>query len=170
MFIRLISYFINSYSFIFVNNCKATAMFEILKSFESKFGSLKKKGLRIEGLSMIDPKRKKHVIMISKPFLFDNRQLPKSYEGLEIKSKIEGGLPEEFKIEKEAIKKDYLWAPNKFEKFVDRCSEDIKKQFGNPNMSRAEMLDALAFGSFEDHKKKTLTLIQEGKIPAISLN
>jgi len=54
-------------------------MFEILKSFESKFGSLKKKGLRIEGLSMIDPKRKKHVIMISKPFLFDNRQLPKSY-------------------------------------------------------------------------------------------
>ncbi len=145
-------------------------MFEILKSFESKFGSLKKKGLRIEGLSMIDPKRKKHVIMISKPFLFDNRQLPKSYEGLEIKSKIEGGLPEEFKIEKEAIKKDYLWAPNKFEKFVDRCSDDIKKQFGNPNMSRAEMLDALAFGSFEDHKKKTLTLIQEGKIPAISLN
>jgi hypothetical protein len=145
-------------------------MFEILKSFESKFGSLKKKGLRIEGLSMIDPKRKKHVIMISKPFLFDNRQLPKSYEGLDIKSKIEGGLPEEFKIEKEAIKKDYLWAPNKFEKYVDRCSEDIKKQFGNPNMSRTEMLDALAFGSFEDHKQKTINLIKEGKIPAINLN
>ncbi len=145
-------------------------MFEILKNFESKFGSLKKKGLRIEGLSMIDPKRKKHVIMISKPFLFDNRQLPKSYEGLDIKSKIEGGLPEEFKIEKEAIKKDYLWAPAKFEKFVDRCSEDIKKQFNNPNMSRSEMLDALAFGSFEDHKKKTLTLMQEGKIPSFKLN
>ena len=79
-------------------------------------------------------------------------------------------MPEEFKIEKETIKKDYLWAPNKFEKYVDRCSEDIKKQFGNPNMSRSEMLDALAFGSFEDHKKKTLTLIQEGKIPPISLN
>ena len=145
-------------------------MFEILKHFESKYGTLKKKGLRIEGLSMIDPKRKKHVIMISKPFIFDNRLLPKKYEGLDIKSKIEGGLPEEFKIEKEAIKKDYLWAPNKFEKYVDRCSEDIKKQFGNPNMSRSEMLDALAFGSFEDHKKKTLVLIQEGKIPAISLN
>ena len=145
-------------------------MFEILKSFESKFGSLKKKGLRIEGLSMIDPKRKKHVIMISKPFLFDNRLLPKTYEGLDIKSKIEGGLPEEFKIEKEVIKKDYLWAPMKFEKFVDRCSEDIKKQFNNPNMSRAEMLDALAFGSFEDHKKKTLTLMQEGKIPTFKMN
>lgn len=145
-------------------------MFEILKSFESKFGSLKKKGLRIEGLSMIDPKRKKHVIMISKPFLFDNRLLPKTYEGLDIKSKIEGGLPEEFKIEKEAIKKDYLWAPLKFEQFVDRCADDIKKQFNNPNMSRAEMLDALAFGSFEDHKKKTLTLMQEGKIPTFKMN
>ena len=53
---------------------------------------------------------------------------------------------------------------------MDRCSEDIKKQFGNPNMSRSEMLDALAFGSFEDHKIKTLNLIKEGKIPAISLN
>ncbi len=145
-------------------------MFEILKNFETKFGSLKKKGLRIEGLTMIDPKRKKHVINISKPFLFDNRLLPKSYEGLDIKSKIEGGLPEEFKIDREGITKDYLWAPSKFEKYVDRCSEEIKKQFNNPNMSRAEMLDALAFGSFEDHITKTKTLIAEGKIPAISLN
>ena len=145
-------------------------MFEILKSFESKFGSLKKKGLRIEGLSMIDPKRKKHVIMISKPFLFDNRQLPKTYEGLEIKAKIEGVLPKEFAFKKDAVKKEYVWAPIKFEKYVDRCSEDIKKQFGNPNMSRSEMLDALAFGSFEDHKQKTINLIKEGKIPAINLN
>lgn len=145
-------------------------MFEILKSFESKYGSLKKKGLRIEGLSMIDPKRKKHVIMISKPFLFDNRQLPKSYEGLEIKSKIEGGLPEEFKVEKETVKKEYLWAPFKFEKYVDRCSNDIRKQFGNPDMTRQEMLDALAFGSFEDHKKKSMQLMSEGKIPPFKMN
>lgn len=145
-------------------------MFEILKSFESKFGSLKKKGLRIEGLSMIDPKRKKHVIMISKPFLFDNRQLPKTYEGLDIKSKIEGGLPEEFKVEKEALTKEYLWAPNKFEKYVDRCADEIKKQFGNPNMSRSEMLDALAFGNFQEHIKKSTLLMQEGKIPAFKLN
>jgi len=146
-------------------------MFEILKSFESKYGSLKKKGLRIEGLSMIDPKRKKHVIMISKPFLFDNRQLPKSYEGLDIKSKIEGGLPEEFKVDvKDPQKKEYLWAPSKFEKYVDRCSSDIRKQFGNPNMTRQEMLDALAFGNFEDHKKKSIQLMNEGKIPPFKMN
>jgi len=145
-------------------------MFEILKSFESKFGSLKKKGLRIEGLTMIDPKRKKHVINITKPFLFDNRLLPKTYEGLDIKSKIEGGLPEEFKIEKEALIKEDIWAPIKFEKYVDRCSEDIKKQFGNPAMTRKEMLDALAFGNFEDHIKKSTALMLEGKIPAFKLN
>jgi hypothetical protein len=145
-------------------------MFEILKNFESKYNTLKKKGLRIEGLSMIDPKRKKHVIMISKPFLFDNRQLPKSYEGLDIKSKIEGGLPEEFKIDKETIKKEYLWAPAKFEKYVDRCSEEIRKQFGNPSMTRQEMLDALAFGNFEEHKKKSLQLMKDGKIPPFKLN
>lgn len=145
-------------------------MFEILKNFESKYNNLKKKGLRIEGLSMIDPKRKKHVIMISKPFLFDNRQLPKSYEGLEIKSKIEGNLPEEFRIDRDAARKEYLWAPNKFEKYVDRCSDEIRKQFGNPEMSRKEMLDALAFGNFEEHKKKSAQLMKEGKIPPFKLN
>jgi hypothetical protein len=145
-------------------------MFEILKKFETKFNSLKKKGLRIEGLSMIDPKRKKHVIMITKPFLFDNRQLPKIYEGLEIKSKIEGGLPEEFKFDKEALAKEYVWAPIKFEKYVDRCSDEIRKQFGNPAMSRKEMLDALAFGNFEEHKKKSLQLMKDGKIPPFKLN
>lgn len=145
-------------------------MFEILKSFESKYNGLKKKGLRIEGLSMIDPKRKKHVIMISKPFLFDNRQLPKSYEGLDIKSKIEGGLPEEFKFDKDAAKKEYLWAPNKFEKYVDRCADEIRKQFGNPNMTKKEMLDALAFGNFEEHKKKSVQMMNEGKIPPFKLN
>jgi hypothetical protein len=145
-------------------------MFEILKHFESKYGSLKKKGLRIEGLSMIDPKRKKHVIMVSKPFMFDNRQLPKTYEGLEIKAKIEGLLPKEFEIKKDVSKKEYLWAPLNFEKYVDRCGEDIKKQFGNPDMTRKEMLDALAFGSFEEHKKKSLQMLKDGKIPPFKMN
>jgi hypothetical protein len=119
---------------------------------------------------MIDPKRKKHVIMISKPFIFDNRLLPKKYEGLDIKSKIEGGLPKEFAFNKDAVNKEYVWAPIKFEKYVDRCSEEIRKQFGNPDMSRGEMLDALAFGNFEEHKKKSLQLMAEGKIPPFKMN
>ena len=108
--------------------------------------------------------------MISKPFIFDNRLLPKKYEGLDIKSKIEGGLPKEFAFNKDAVNKEYVWAPIKFEKYVDRCSEEIRKQFGNPDMSRGEMLDALAFGNFEEHKKKSLQLMAEGKIPPFKMN
>ncbi len=146
-------------------------MFEILKSFEAKYSTLKKKGLRIEGMSMIDPKRRKHVILISKPFIFDNRQLPKVYEGIEIKAKIQGELPKEFAPkQKDAAKKEYLWAPSKFEKYVDRCAEEIRAQFGNPKMTRKEMLDALAFGNFEEHKKKSIQLMKEGKIPPFKLN
>ena len=63
-----------------------------------------------------------------------------------------------------------MWAPVKFEKYVDRCSEEIRKQFGNPNMTKKEMLDALAFGNFEEHKKKSLQLMSEGKIPPFKLN
>lgn len=33
-------------------------MFEILKNFETKYGHLKKKGLTIEGLAMVDVKKK----------------------------------------------------------------------------------------------------------------
>ena len=143
-------------------------LYETLDRFEKKFASLKKKGLRVNGLKMIDPKRKKHVIDISRPLVFDNRLLPKSFEGLEVKAVISGDLPSEFKIDRtipDWQKKEYIWAPERFEHFVDRCSDDIKKQLGNPAMTRDEMLSALCFGNFEEHKKKTSELIKEGKIP-----
>ena len=142
-------------------------MFEILNHFKKKYQPLTKDGLRFDGLSLIDVKRKKHVIMISKPFVFDNRKLPKSYDGLAIKAKIEGGLPEEFNVD---ARKEYIWAPQRFEKFVDRCSDEIRKKFKQPDMSRTDMLYALAFGNFADHKKKCKELLSEGKIPPLSLN
>lgn len=142
-------------------------MFEILNHFQKKFKPLTKEGLRFQGLSLIDVKRKKHVIMISKPFVFDNRKLPKVYDGLEIKAKIEGELPQEFKVD---ASREYIWAPQRFEQYVDRCSDEIRKKFKQPNMSRQEMLDALAFGNFDAHKKKCAELLSEGKIPPLSLN
>jgi hypothetical protein len=53
---------------------------------------------------------------------------------------------------------------------VDRCSDEIRKQFNNPDMSRSEMLDALAFGNFEEHKKKSIQLMKDGKIPPFKMN
>lgn len=142
-------------------------MFSILNHFQSKYKPLVKEGLKIEGLSMVDPKRKKHVIMISKPFVFDNRKLPKIYDGLAIKSKIEGDLPIEFKVDE---RKEYIWAPQRFENYVDRCSDEIRKKLKNPVMTREEMLDALAFGDFNEHKKKYSQLVSEGKIVPFTSN
>ena len=148
-------------------------LYDTLDRFEKKFGHLKKKGLRINGLKMIDPKRKKHVIDVSRPLIFDNRLLPKSFEGLEVKAIIHGDLPTEFKIDRTVPdwqKKVYIWAPERFETFVDRCSVEIKKQLGNANMSRDEMLSALCFGDYSAHKEKTDTLIAEGKLPSYTSN
>ncbi len=63
-----------------------------------------------------------------------------------------------------------MWAPQHFEKFVDRCSTEIRKSFNSPEMTREDMLDALAFGNFEEHKKKCIQLMNDGKIPAFKLN
>jgi hypothetical protein len=148
-------------------------LYDTLERFEKKFGYLKKKGLRINGLKMIDPKRKKHVIDVSRPLIFDNRLLPKSFEGLDVKAIIHGDLPTEFTIDRtnpDWAKKEYIWAPERFEHFVDRCSTEIKKQLGNANMSREEMLSALCFGDFDAHKKKTEQAVLEGKLPTYRAN
>ena len=148
-------------------------LYETLSRFEKKYAHLKKKGLRINGLKMIDPKRKKHVIDVSRPLVFDNRELPKAFEGLEIKAVVHGELPTEFNIDRtqpDWIKREYIWAPERFELFVDRCSDDIRKKLGNPQMTREDMLSALAFGDFEAHKQKTSDLIKEGKLPRFANN
>jgi hypothetical protein len=148
-------------------------MFEVLKDFESKYAPLKKKGLKVTGLSLVDAKRKKHAIMVSKPFLFDNRKLPKVYLGLSIKSRIEGDLPSEFQIDRtnpDWAKVNYIWAPERFEAYVNRCQDELKTYFQNPNMTKQEILDALCFGNFEEHKEKSIQMIKEGKIPAYTNN
>jgi len=148
-------------------------LYDTLSRFEKKFAHLKKKGLRINGLKMIDPKRKKHVIDVSRPLVFDTRELPKSFEGLDVKAVIHGDLPTEFSIDRtqpDWTKKEYIWAPERFELFVDRCCDDIRKKLGDPKMSRDEMLSALAFGDFQAHKEKTSDLIKEGKLPSYARN
>lgn len=144
-------------------------MFEILHRFGAKFAPLKKKGLEVHGLLMIDPKRKAHAIDISRPFMFDCRALPKKYEGLTVKARISGQLPEEFQVDRSREdwhKFDYIWAPERFEKFVDRSLDLIRENLQLPEMTREEALDALCFGNFEDHVTRCQQLIKDGKIPA----
>lgn len=150
-------------------------MFEILKKFELKYGHLKKKGLTIEGLAIIDPKRKKHVIKVSRPLIFDNRLLPKRFEGLDIKAniKLSMDMPQEFLLDRtipDWNKKSYIWAPERFEKFVNRCEKEIKAELECPEITKKELLDALCFGDFEEHRRKSSALIKEGKLPAYHEN
>jgi len=143
-------------------------MYRTLDNFKVRYKHLEKKGLRILGLKLIDPVKKSHVLEISRPLIFDSRVIPDRYEGLRVKRRIHGALPEEFQIDREAVdwhKKEYVWAPERFEKYVDRCSDEIKKQLGNEDMSREDMLDALCFGNFKKHQKKVHKLIEEGKLP-----
>lgn len=148
-------------------------MFEILKKFEAKYAHLTKKGLKIEGLSIIDVQKKKHVIKLTRPLVFDNRALPKKFEGLDVKANIKLGteMPEEFTIDRTVTdwhKKDYIWAPERFEKFVDRCEAELKEELDCKDITREELLDALCFGDFKAHKEKSDRLIKEGKLPAYS--
>ncbi|MEI6817335.1 MAG: hypothetical protein WCL14_12050 [Bacteroidota bacterium] len=146
-------------------------MYDTLKRFEKKYAHLKKIGLRITGLGFADERKKVHVIEVTRPFLFDSRLIPRRFEGMDVRSKILGDLPQEFMINREREdwqKFDFVWAPERFEQFVDRCPQVIKDTLKNPDMTREDMLSALCFGNFEQHKLKIDKLIQEGKIPAYS--
>lgn len=143
-------------------------MYQTLEHFKERYKHLEKKGLRILGIKLVDPEKKTHVIEISRPLIFDSRLIPDRYEGLRIKRRIHGALPQEFQIDRDAVdwhKKEYVWAPERFEKYVDREAAKIRKKLGDPNMSREDMLDAICFGNFQKHKKKVGKLIEEGKIP-----
>lgn len=161
--------------YLCIANQKKPKMFEILRSFETKYGYLKKKGLTIEGLAMVDVKKKKHVIKVTRPLVFDNRLIPKRFEGLDVKTsiKINTNMPAEFAVDRtkpDWHKIHYIWAPERFMKYVERCENEIKTQLENPGMTKAELLDALCFGNFEEHKQKSLQLVKEGKLPAYSAN
>lgn len=146
-------------------------MYQTLDNFKARYKHLEKKGLRILGIKLIDPVKKTHVIEISRPLLFDSRAIPDRYEGLKIKRRIHGPLPEEFQIDRGAVewhKKEYVWAPERFEKYVDRCADKIRKKLGQPDLSREDLLDALCFGNFKAHKRKVMAMIKEGKLPPYS--
>jgi hypothetical protein len=133
-------------------------MYDILKRFEERYGYLKKMGITFEGIQMIDPVKKKQAIVLTRPFLFDCRLLPKKYDGIEIRVRIKGELPKEFKV---TSSNDYVFAPEKFEKYVENNLEFLRNHFNKPEATKAELLDMLAFGDFEEHKKSVELMMRE---------
>ena len=134
-------------------------MQDILDRFIKKYAHLQKKGLRVDGLAEIDNVRKYKVIKVSKPFIFDNREIP-----IKLQKRISGELPEEFKVEKER----FIWAPDRYEKFVDRCGDEIKDALGDESLTREEMLDAVRGGNFQAHIEKVTAWEKEGRIAPLN--
>jgi hypothetical protein len=133
----------------------------ILAEFKRQYGHLSKYGLKINGIAnLIDDH---NVISVSTPFIFDRTKLPDKFMNLNIRDGIvEGELPKEFKnLDRE---KEYIWAYQRFEQYVDNNQELIRKTLKNPNMTRNHMLDALCFGDFQKHVERCITMENEGKI------
>lgn len=133
----------------------------ILNEFKRQFGHLKKYGLKIEGVADL---MGNGVISISKPFIFDNRKLPEKFMGLNIRG---GTVDTELPVEFQNLDRDreYIWAYQRFEEYVDKHADLIRKTLGKPDMTRDEMLDALCFGDFRRHKEMCVKWENEGTIP-----
>lgn len=108
------------------------------------------------------------VLHVSVPLIFDHRKAPKVFGKYEVScmtrfwsfDEDEADLvPEEFaRGNYENLHWDEEFAPSNFEALVDRCPELIRTKLNLPDMTRAEMLDALAFGNFEAHRRECTRL------------
>ncbi|MBK8087574.1 MAG: hypothetical protein IPK31_06320 [Chitinophagaceae bacterium] len=132
----------------------------IITEFKKQFGHLQKAGLEIHGIANLIGDL--NVISISAPFIFNRTTLPKRFMGLNLREGI-AELPKEFQYLNSD--KEYIWAYQRFEEYVDNHADIIRDVLNNPEMKREEMLDALCFGDFNSHKEKCIEWEKEGKIP-----
>ena len=133
----------------------------IIAAFKKQYGYLEKYGLQVHGIGDLVGQS---VISISTPFIFDRTKLPGKFMGFDLRD----GTPEiELPIEFQNIDKDteYIWAYQRFENYVDEHADQIRHLLKNPAMTRKEMLDALCFGNFDQHKEQCTRWEKEGKIP-----
>ena len=139
-----------------------TSFDTILAEFRKQYGHLEAKGLEICCIANLIADH--YVISVSHPFIFDRRSLPKSFMGLDVRGGTnENELPKEFQVYDQ--NSEYIWAYQRFERYVDAHSDLIRRTLGDSTMSRADMLDALCFGNFEELKRDCIRWEQEGTIP-----
>jgi hypothetical protein len=104
------------------------------------------------------------VIDVTHPFIFDRRSLPGQHLGVRVHSGSNADdLPKEFAGQHPP--KGYAWSPPNFERFVDRCADEIRQKLGKPQMNRAEMLNALVGMPFEEFVSSCRESVKKGSIP-----
>lgn len=104
---------------------------EIVESFRRAYGHLR--GLRVEGYGDYHGC---YSILAGIPFIFDRRLIPQTYLGLSMRPSYSEPVPPEFCGKQ-------VWADENWERFLDRCEGDVRRELGRPDMSREEMMDAL---------------------------
>jgi hypothetical protein len=127
--------------------------------FRAEFGHLP--GLEVSGPGVYHGGS--WVIAASHPFVFDRRKLPNQFLGVDVHASLRHPMPPEF--EGQQYPEAYVWAAPNFERFVDRCGEEIRRQLSDPHMTRAEMLHALIGRPFDEHLADCRRWVSEGKIP-----
>src|SRR6187551_654533 len=116
---------------------------QIANRFRQEFGHLP--GISIDGPGI--PHGGGWAIGVTHDVIFDRRWLPRRYLGVHVRPGIRLPLPKEFANQQYPT--GYAWSPPNFERFVDRCADEIRRRLGSPNMSRDEMLHALVGMPFE---------------------
>ena len=93
-------------------------------------------------------------ITVKHQFIFDNREVPKFYEGIEVRNMTIGDFPQPyFPSSNISLPLEEWYAPERYKKFVDDNSDLIRRKLHDQNMTKDAMLDALTFeGSFVKHK------------------
>jgi hypothetical protein len=111
---------------------------EIEREFKREYGHLK--GLDIHGIGNCHGSL---VIGGTHKLVFDRRLLPHDYLGLPLYFTITD-IPGDFQAFG-----SYIWAPENYERLVDQHADTVRKELGNPDMSREEMLHALCGREFD---------------------
>src|SRR5687768_4515552 len=107
---------------------------EMEHEFSKKYGHLKKQGLQING--MVINHGGEEVFAVSIPFIFDQRQLPEKFMKFHVKKSIYD-VPAEFESVDRTT--EYIWAYQRYEKFVAEYPDLIKTKLGDPGMTKEEM-------------------------------
>ena len=136
-----------------------TLVRDVMDRFQAEYGQLK--GVTISGPGVYHCGE--WIIRLTHPFIFDRRTLPGYYLGVRIMLGYALPLPPEF--EGQRLPQAYVWAPTNYERFVDRCGGEIRRQLGQPDMTREEMLDALVGFSFEWHRRRCRDAARNGILP-----
>lgn len=96
-----------------------------------------------------------HRLYAIRPFIFDVRQLPKSFRGFELEVIISSDtMPAEFLLDEEDILPfDLCMSEEKIIAYAEKHALDICDQLNDYTLTLKDICDMIAGGDFERHKK-----------------